>query len=69
MALSCYVTLKRLQRMGKLDILDAHFGYPDGCAATLMDRFVTCGGGDAHGATSTLNSAQLTDLVTYLDSL
>ncbi len=41
----------------------------DGCAATLMDRFVTCGGGDAHGATSTLNSAQLTDLVTYLDSL
>ncbi|MDP2025307.1 glycosyltransferase [Sulfuriferula sp.] len=40
MALSCYVTLKRLQRMGKLDILDAHFGYPDGYAATLLGRWL-----------------------------
>ncbi len=41
----------------------------DGCAATLMDRFVTCGGGDAHGITSSLSQTELTDLVTYLDSL
>ena len=41
----------------------------DGCAATLMDRFVTCGGGDAHGTTKALSQTQLTDLVTYLESL
>ncbi|MBA2544962.1 MAG: cytochrome-c peroxidase [Deltaproteobacteria bacterium] len=41
----------------------------DGCAKTLMDRFVTCGGGDSHGATSALTQEQLTDLVEYLDSL
>jgi CxxC motif-containing protein (DUF1111 family) len=41
----------------------------DGCANTLMDRFVTCGGGDLHGATSALSQTQLTDLVEYLDSL
>ena len=40
MALSCYATLKRLQRAGKLDILDAHFGYPDGYAATLLGRWL-----------------------------
>jgi hypothetical protein len=41
----------------------------DGCASTLMDRFTTCGGGDAHGVTSTLSQTQLTDLVEYLESL
>jgi mono/diheme cytochrome c family protein len=41
----------------------------DGCAATLADRFGSCGGGDLHGVTSTLTPAQLTDLVAYLDSL
>lgn len=41
----------------------------DGCAQTLMDRFVTCGGGDNHGNTSALTDAQLTDLVEYLESL
>ncbi|MES1999798.1 MAG: glycosyltransferase [Pseudomonadota bacterium] len=40
MALSCYFTVKRLQRVGKLDILDAHFGYPDGYAATLLGRWL-----------------------------
>ncbi len=40
MALSCYITLKRLQRAGKLDILDAHFGYPDGYAATRLGRWL-----------------------------
>ena len=43
----------------------------NGCAATLADRFssAACGGGDRHGATSTLTSAQLGDLETYLQSL
>lgn len=41
----------------------------DGCAATLADRFGSCGGGDAHGATSTLTPEQRADLVSYLDSL
>ena len=42
----------------------------NGCAATLADRFdPSCGGGDKHGATSQLTSAQVGDLVTYLQSL
>lgn len=41
----------------------------DGCAATLVDRFGACGGGDKHGHTSQLSQAQITDLVSYLESL
>ncbi len=41
----------------------------DGCAATLADRFGSCGGGDLHGVTSTLTPEQLSDLIAYLDSL
>jgi cytochrome c peroxidase len=41
----------------------------DGCAATLKDRFGYCGGGDAHGHTSQLTSAQIDDLIAYLESL
>ena len=41
----------------------------DGCAQTLMDRFVTCGGGNLHGNTSALRTDQLADLVEYLESL
>lgn len=41
----------------------------NGCAATLRDRFGACGGGDRHGRTSTLTSAQLDDLVAYLETL
>lgn len=41
----------------------------DGCAATLLDRFTTCGGGDLHGKTSQLTPAQLSDLVAYLETL
>jgi hypothetical protein len=41
----------------------------DGCAATLRDRFGTCGGGDAHGRTSGLTEAQLADLAAFLESL
>ncbi len=41
----------------------------DGCADTLRDRFGSCGGGDAHGVTSTLAPEQLDDLIAYLESL
>ncbi len=41
----------------------------DGCAATLNDRFNTCGGGDAHGRTSQLKPNEVADLVAYLESL
>ena len=41
----------------------------DGCAATLDDRFGSCGGGDAHGKTSQLSAAQRADLVAFLESL
>lgn len=42
----------------------------DGCASSLMDRFtnVACGGAK-HGETSKLDSAQLSDLVSYLETL
>jgi mono/diheme cytochrome c family protein len=43
----------------------------NGCAATLAERFASaaCGGGDKHGGTSTLTSAQIGDLTAYLQSL
>jgi hypothetical protein len=42
----------------------------DGCAPTLRERFtLPCGGGDAHGRTSQLTSAQLDDLIAYLNTL
>ncbi len=42
----------------------------DGCAATLMDRFVSCSGAPGvHGDTSKLTPEQLNDLVQYLDSI
>jgi cytochrome c553 len=41
----------------------------DGCAATLRDRFDPQCGGDKHGVTADLGSAQLDDLVAYLESL
>jgi mono/diheme cytochrome c family protein len=41
-----------------------------GCAPTLADRFnASCGGGDLHGVTSQLNTDQIADLVSYLESL
>ena len=36
MALGAWPRLRQLQREGRLDVLDAHFGYPDGYAATLL---------------------------------
>jgi hypothetical protein len=43
----------------------------NGCAATLTERFssAACGGGDKHGGTSTLTTAQIGDLTAYLQSL
>lgn len=40
MALCAYPRLKRLQRQGRLDVLDAHFAYPDGYAATRLKRWL-----------------------------
>ncbi len=41
----------------------------DGCAATLVERFTKCGGGDRHGLTSKLSGSEIDDLVAYLESL
>jgi hypothetical protein len=42
----------------------------DGCAKTLEERFTSdCGGGDKHGHTSHLTSAEISDLTAYLRSL
>jgi hypothetical protein len=41
----------------------------DGCAKTLADRFNPDCGGTSHGTTSTLDAAQRTDLISYLESL
>lgn len=40
MALASLATIRRLKRAGRLDILDAHFGYPDGYAAGLLGRWL-----------------------------
>ncbi len=40
LALGARGTLARLRREGKLDLLDAHFGYPDGYAASLLARWL-----------------------------
>ena len=39
MALGSYRLLTRLQRQQGLDIIDAHFAYPDGYAATLLGKW------------------------------
>jgi cytochrome c peroxidase len=43
----------------------------NGCAPTLLDRLVDaeCGGGAAHGNTTTLSPPQLQELIYYLESL
>ena len=40
MALGAWPRLRRLQRQGRLDVLDAHFGYPEGHAASLLGRWL-----------------------------
>lgn len=36
LAMFCYPTLFRLKKQGRMDILDAHFAYPDGYAAVRL---------------------------------
>jgi len=40
LALGAWPRLARLKREGRLDLIDAHFGYPDGFAATLLGRWL-----------------------------
>lgn len=40
MALGAYPRLRALRKAGRLDLLDAHFGYPDGYAASLLGRWL-----------------------------
>lgn len=40
MALCAYTRLRQLRREGRLDLIDAHFAYPDGYAATLLGRWL-----------------------------
>jgi teichuronic acid biosynthesis glycosyltransferase TuaC len=39
MALGARATVRRLRRQGQVDVIDAHFGYPDGYAASLVARW------------------------------
>ncbi|NWG74426.1 MAG: glycosyltransferase [Rubrivivax sp.] len=40
MALGAWPRLRRLKRKGRLDLIDAHFAFPDGYAATLLGRWL-----------------------------
>lgn len=40
MALGCWPLLRRLRAAGQIDLIDAHFGYPDGYAAVLLGRWL-----------------------------
>jgi len=40
LAVCCYPLLRRLRREGRVDLIDAHFAYPDGYAATLLGRWL-----------------------------
>lgn len=40
LALCCLPVLRRLRREGRMDVLDAHFAYPDGYAASLLGRWL-----------------------------
>jgi len=43
--------------------------FHDGCASDLLGRFGACGGGDAHGKTSQLGDAEISDLIAYMQTL
>jgi DNA-binding beta-propeller fold protein YncE/mono/diheme cytochrome c family protein len=65
-------TGKQFQVPTLMNIADRAPFMHDGCAPTLRDRFDSsnaCGGGDKHGVTSHLTSAQIDDLVAYLETL
>ncbi len=40
MALAAWPRLRALKAAGRLDVIDAHFGYPDGRAASLLARWL-----------------------------
>lgn len=40
MALSALPLMRQLKREGRLDVIDAHFAYPDGYAASLLSRWL-----------------------------
>lgn len=40
LAMGAYPRLRALKRAGRLDLLDSHFGYPDGYAAVLLGRWL-----------------------------
>jgi len=40
----------------------------DGCATTLTDRFTSCAT-PGHGSTASLSTANVSDLVAYLETL
>ncbi len=40
MALGAFGRLRRLKQCGRLDLIDAHFGYPDGYAAGLLGKWL-----------------------------
>jgi glycosyltransferase involved in cell wall biosynthesis len=40
MALGAFATARRLQRAGRVDLIDAHFAYPDGLAASRVARWL-----------------------------
>lgn len=40
MALGAYPRMSRLKKDGRLDVIDAHFAYPDGYAASLLGRWL-----------------------------
>ena len=40
MALGAYPRMRALRRAGALDLIDAHFAYPDGYAASLLGRWL-----------------------------
>jgi teichuronic acid biosynthesis glycosyltransferase TuaC len=42
MALSLYWPMKRLQARFGFNVIDSHFGYPDGYAAVLLGRWLEC---------------------------
>lgn len=42
MALSCYPCVRRIKQRRGFDIIDSHFAYPDGYAATLLGRWLGC---------------------------
>ena len=41
MAIAAASTVRRLKRQGRVDIIDAHFTYPDGVAATMVARWLS----------------------------